>query len=174
MTRILLPLLAAVALPTAVEAGYSSEIDLMTDETKITVFHKSETQVLNSIGIEESAIITIRCNLKDKEVTNFEVFINTPTYNANNYEVGLRWNKGERIYMNWNKSADGTSFFTQLPREFITKLMDSDTLVFQWTPYNKIPQAVKFNLSELKKDIDNIKKEGCFNWLLIESEKIQL
>jgi len=171
MKRLLLPLLAAIALPAAVEAGYSSEIDLMTDETKIRVFHQSETKVPNAIGIEESATIYIRCNLKDKEISDFDVYIDTPSYNANNHDVGLRWDKGEPIYINWNKSKDGTALFSPTPKKFISTLMDKDTLVFQWTPYNKIPQAVKFNLSELKKDIDNIKKEGCFDWLLIESEK---
>ena len=161
MRKFLLPLLAALALPTAINAGYSSKVDLMTDETKIRVFHQSETKVPNSIGIQERATIYIRCNLKDKEISDFDVYIDTPTYNANNNEVGLRWNTGEPIYMNRDKSTDGTALFSPNPKKFIATLMDSDTLVFQWTPYNKIPQAVKFNLSELKKDIDNIKKEVC-------------
>ena len=59
MKRLLLPLLAALALSNAVNAGYSSKVDLMTDETKIKVYHQSETKVPNSIGIQESATIEI-------------------------------------------------------------------------------------------------------------------
>ena len=51
MKRLLLSLLAALALPTALESKfYTVDTDLMTDETKIRFYIESETQIQDSIG----------------------------------------------------------------------------------------------------------------------------
>ena len=161
VNKFFLPFLAVLALPSFVNAGYSSSVDLMTDETKIRISHNSITKVSNSIGILEQATIWIRCNVKNDQTTNLEAFIKTPTYNSDNNKVGLRWDSGEPIRTSWNESTSGTSLFNQDPKKFINKLLESNTLVFQWSPYQSIPQAVKFDLIHMKKDIIQAKTEGC-------------
>ena len=161
MKKFFLPFLALLALPSSVNAGYSSSVDLMTDETKITISHDSITKVSNSIGYLEPATIGIRCSVKNDKTTNLEAFIVTPTYNSDNNKVGLRWDSGEPISASWNESTSGTALFNQDPKKFINKLLESNTLVFQWTPYQSIPQAVKFDLIKMKTDIIQAKTEGC-------------
>ncbi len=161
MKKFFLPFLAIIALPASVNAGYSSSVDLMTDETKIRISHDSITKVSNSIGILEPATIWIRCNFKNDKTTNLEAFIKTPTYNSDNNKVGLRWDSGEPIRTSWNESTSGTSLFSRDPKKFINKLLESNTLVFQWSPYQSIPQAVKFDLIQIKTDIIQAKTEGC-------------
>ena len=89
MKSLLLPLLGLLALPTAVESKfYKIDTDLMTDETKISFYISSETQVLNSIGGSETINLWVRCNNSYPEI-----FFTTPTYNADNTRVGVRWDK---------------------------------------------------------------------------------
>ena len=159
--KFFLPFLVVLALPSSVNAGYSSSVDLMTDETKIRIFHTSITKVSNSIGIPEPATIWIRCSVKNGKTTNLEAFIKTPTYNSDNNKVGLRWDSGEPIRTSWNESTSGTSLFNRDPKKFINKLLESNTLVFQWSPYQSIPQAVKFDLIKMKTDIIRARNEGC-------------
>jgi len=44
---------------------------------------------------------------------------------------------------------------------FISKILESDTLVFQWEPYQKQKQATKFSLSDLKEKIKEASEKGC-------------
>mgnify|MGYP001330619335 CR=1 FL=1 len=161
MKKFLIPFFALLALPASVKAAYTSTVDLMTDETKIRISHNSTTKVSNSIGILEPATLWIRCDFKNDKTTNVEAFIKTPTYNADNNKVGIRWDSGEPIRTAWNESTSGTALFNPDPKKFINKLLESNTLVFQWSPYQSVPQAVKFDLIEMKKDIIQSKTEGC-------------
>ena len=161
MKHILFSLLAALAMPNAVNAGFYSDLDLMTDENKLAAYLKSSTTTANSIGMQEEATIWIRCSLKEDLISSFNVYIDTPNYNADNQNVGLRWDKGEPIKARWGKSVDSSAFFAPKPKVFTNKILNSDTLIFQWTPYNSGARAVKFDLGELKKDIDKFIEEGC-------------
>ena len=161
MKKFLLPFLAVLAIHASVNAGYTSNVDLMTDETKIRITHDSITKVSNSIGVQEPATIVIRCDFKNDKTINLDAYIKTPSYNSDNNKVGLRWDSGEPIRTSWNESTSGTSLFNRDPKKFINKLLESNTLVFQWSPYQSIPQAVKFDLIQMKTDIIQAKTEGC-------------
>ena len=161
MKLLLLPFLAAFALPNAVNAGYSSNVDLMTDETKLRAYLDSSTTTANSIGIQEEATIWIRCSLKDNLIKSFDAYIDTPSYNADNNNVALRWNKGEPAKARWSKSVDSSAFFAPKPKVFANQISNSDSLVFQWTPYNSGSRAVKFDLGDFKQDINKLIEAGC-------------
>ena len=161
MKNFLLPFLALLAIPAAVNAGYTSDVDLMTDETKIVITHNSITKVSNSIGVQEPATIVIRCAFKNDKTINLDAYISTPSYNSDNNKVGLRWDSGEPIRTSWNESTSGTALFNPNPKKFINKLLESNTLVFQWTPYQSVPKAVKFDLIQMKTDIIQAKTDGC-------------
>ena len=161
MKRLLIPLISFLALANPVNAKYWSDIDLMTDETKHGIYFDSSTTVANSIGVEEEATIYIRCNVNNEKIVSFKAYIKTPTYNASSTSVALRWDKGEALRTRWGGSASDTAFFAPKPKDFVNKLYSSDSLVFQWTPYNRVATAVRFDLVELKQDIDQMIQEGC-------------
>ena len=91
----------------------------MTDETKISFYISSKTQVLNSIGGSETINLWVRCNN-----SNPEIFFTTPTYNADNTRVGVRWDKDKASFYNWTKSTDSQAFFHPRPKEFAQKLKE--------------------------------------------------
>jgi len=142
--------------PLAYSAYLKVEDDLMLDIKKISVIESSLTETPNIIGTLERSFIQIRC-----EGQKLESYISTPTYNGSNNNVGLRWNSDKPIYKRWNESTSGTAFFAPNPRNFISKILESDTLVFQWEPYQKQKQATKFNLSNLKEKIKEASEKGC-------------
>jgi len=159
MKRLLFLLLVAIALPTALESKfYTVETDLMTDETKISFYISSETQVLNSIGGSQTINLWVRCNN-----SNPEIFFTTPTYNADNTRVGVRWDKDKASFYNWTKSTDSQAFFHPRPKEFAQKLKQKSFLTVQWSPYSSKNRAAKFDLNsqEFKEDISKAIADGC-------------
>ena len=118
MKKFLLPFLAVLAIPASVNAGYTSDVDLMTDETKIRIIHDSITKVSNSIGVQEPASIVIRCDFKNDKTINLDAYISTPSYNSDNNNVGLRWDSGEPIRTSWNESTSGTALFNPNPKKY--------------------------------------------------------
>ena len=159
MKRLLIPLLAAIALPTALESKfYTVETDLMTDETNIRFYIDSETQVLNSIGGRDAISLWVRCNNSYPEI-----FFTTPTYNADNTRVGVRWDKDKASFYNWSKSTDSQAFFHPRPKEFAQKLKEKSFLTVQWSPYSSKDRAAKFDLNsqEFKEDISKAIADGC-------------
>ena len=159
MKRLLLPLLAALALTNALESKfYTLDTDLMTDETKIRFYISSETQIINSIGGSETINLWVRCNN-----SNPQIFFTTPTYNAENTKVGVRWDKDKASFYNWNKSTDSQAFFHPRPKEFAQKLKEKSFLTVQWSPYSSTSRAAKFDLNsqEFKEDISKAIADGC-------------
>tara|TARA_E500000331_G_scaffold118352_1_gene115473 strand:- start:135 stop:620 length:486 start_codon:yes stop_codon:yes gene_type:complete len=159
MKSLLLPLLGLLALPTAVESKfYKIDTDLMTDETKISFYISSETQVLNSIGGSETINLWVRCNNSYPEI-----FFTTPTYNADNTRVGVRWDKDKASFYYWTKSTDSQAFFHPRPKEFAQKLKEKSFLTVQWSPYSSKDRAAKFDLNsqEFKEDISKAIADGC-------------
>ena len=159
MKRLLLPLLAALALPNAVESKfYTIDTDLMTDETKIRFYIDSETQVLNSIGGRDTIKLWVRCNNSIPQI-----FFTTPTYNADNTSIGVRWDQDKASYYSWNKSTDSQAFFHPRPEKFAQKLKEKDFLTVQWSPYSSTNRAAKFDLNsqEFKEDISKAIADGC-------------
>ena len=142
--------------PLAYSAYLKVEDDLMLDIKKISIIESSLTETPNIIGISERSYLQIRC-----EGEKVESYISTPTYNGSNNNVGLRWNSDKPVYKRWNESTSGTAFFVPNPKVFISKILESDTLVFQWEPYQKQKQATKFRLSDLKEKIKEASEKGC-------------
>ena len=159
MKRFLLPLIVALALPNGLESKfYTVETDLMTDETKIRFYIDSETQVLNSIGGRDTIKLWVRCNNSIPQI-----FFTTPTYNADNTSVGVRWDQDKASYYSWNKSTDSQAFFHPRPEKFAQKLKEKDFLTVQWSPYSSRNRAAKFDLNsqEFKEDISKAIADGC-------------
>tara|TARA_B100000965_G_scaffold385815_1_gene387428 strand:+ start:197 stop:703 length:507 start_codon:yes stop_codon:yes gene_type:complete len=159
---LLLALTAGLSLPTNVKGAFYSEVDLMTDETKYYAYIDSSTTTPNSIGIPEEATINVRCRVKGVVMTDFDAYIKTPTYNADNTKVALRWWGGGQIEQaRWNESTDSTSLFVKKPKLFASKLWLNNSLVFQWTPYRSATRNLKFELVDYKKDLEKLMEVGC-------------
>ena len=159
MKRFLFLFIAFIAFSPSVESKfYESKTDLMTDETKITFYIDSATEVLNSIGGSEKIYLWVRCTNG-----NPEIFFTTPTYNADNKKVGVRWDTDKASYYNWSKASSSKAFFHPRPKEFSQKLKEKDFLTVQWKPYSSTDRAAKFDLNtqEFKDDISKAIADGC-------------
>ena len=160
---LLLALTAGLALPNAVNALYNFKEDLMTDEKIHSAYHYSTTKTSNSIGVPEEAYIVVRCKLKAGLKTELDAYLGTPTYNADNVRIGLRWDGGTPKSETWLESKNNQQFFAPNDISFINKLASSDTLVFQWEPYSSSTRAVKFELKGFHEDLKKLSDFGCFS-----------
>ena len=104
--------------PLAYSAYLKVEDDLMLDLKKISIIESSITETFNSINMPQKSYLQIRC-----EGEKIESYISTPTYNASNNNIGIRWNTDKPIYKRWNESTSGTAFFAPNPKKFISKIL---------------------------------------------------
>ena len=159
MKRLLLPLLAAIALPTAVNAGYESDIDLMTDKREILVWVLAENLVENVIGTKRPVGLVIQCGSED----TFAYLQTENVVSGKNTNIRIRWDGAEPITENWKVSTNGKQIATKNSKEFIRKLENSSNIIFGWVPYMDSKKAAKFNLNSqnFKEDLIKARKNGC-------------
>ena len=159
MKRILLPLLTAIALPTAVLGlGYEVKTNLMTDEKEIEFLMMATDSVKNDIGIKKEVYLFVRCEGGDPEI-----FVMTPTYNGENNLVGVRWNEDKPSYEYWSQSTNKKGYFVPDVKAFVKEIMQSYFLTFQWEPEDSNKKAVRFalNAQDFKKELEQAQKDGC-------------
>ena len=159
MKRFILPLLALLIIPIKVDGGvYEIKEDIMTDEKEIIYAIISENQVSNIIGIKEYVGLIVRCKNGKPSL-----ILNTPTYNADNKNIGIRWDKDKPTNEYWNKATSSDAYFHRNPKKFIEESKKRDSVTLQWQPYQRAAVAAKFDLNSQnwKEDTDQAIKDGC-------------
>tara|TARA_Y100001970_G_C14239931_1_gene864259 strand:+ start:3278 stop:3646 length:369 start_codon:yes stop_codon:yes gene_type:complete len=118
----------------------------------------SQNETPNSIGVKEQTILGVRCNNGKPSV-----IVYTPTFNSDNNRIGIRWDKDEAFYQNWDKASSSKSYFVPNPKKFIDEVKKRDFITIQWTPYQRASVAAKFDLNSqnFKNDIETSIKDGC-------------
>jgi len=115
------------------------------------VIESSDT-TSNSIGELETTNLVVRCSPQKTEV-----YIKTPTYNADNEDVVIRWNGGSTIEdWRWSNSVDGSGLFTYVPEKFLQRMIDNDSVNISWQPYSSTAKAAYFNLKAARKELTEI------------------
>lgn len=133
-------------------AWIESDEDLLSGGSNHYKFIVSPNAVGNSIGVDENPILTVRCRVGK----GLEVSVTTPTFNGRNNRVAVRWDEGGPQSQTWLRSSAGTGFFSKNPRGFLDKLIQNDRLVFGWDPYQRAQEAVAFNLTSEKEDLNKM------------------
>ena len=145
-------LIAGALVPSSANAWIKSEEDLLSGQSSHYQFITSKNTVSNSIGVQETATLIIRC----KAGKRMEIFVSTPTYNGSSNRVAVRWDEGEAKRQYWSRGSGGTAFFSGRPPRFLSKLLQHDRLVFAWDPYNRAQTAVAFDLASEKEDLNKM------------------
>ena len=165
MKRLLLPLLAALALPTAVNAAFTQkEEDPLTDKKSLMITEQSTNKVKNSIGVPQKGLFAIGC-FDMKGENTYRIIFRTPTFNSSdNQDILVRFDKKEAENWSMYGQNGGTGF--ELPaskrQEFLNNIVNHSKLALQWKDYpNLVKHYLIFDLSELKEEIYKAKEEGC-------------
>tara|TARA_Y100000589_G_C26724084_1_gene454960 strand:+ start:32 stop:517 length:486 start_codon:yes stop_codon:yes gene_type:complete len=137
--------------------NYKIREDLMTDEKEISFSILSENTISNSIGVQEKAILSFRCKKEP------QVIFATRTYNADNIELEIRWNKGFVYSYHWDPASKSIAYFHRDPKRFIERTEESDLVTIAWIPYKRRKIAARFDLNSQswKKNIQRAKDDGC-------------
>ena len=169
MKRFLIPLLAALALPTAINAAFmQKDENPMTDEKSLMIIERSSNSVDNSIGIGEKGTFAIGClDMAGKNKTM--VAFMTPTFNTSEPQhILVRFDKKDPKKMLWEGNKGGNGFVLPVSSsdEFINNILSHSKLALQWETW---PDSTKkyliFDLDGLKKEMAKGKEEGCnFNF----------
>lgn len=136
-------------------AGVKSTQNVLTNVSKHVLAIESSTTVANSIGVQKTATIILRC-----EGRQFDAYIWTPTWNGvkDLGRVHTRWDDGKITSGFWSTSTDYKSYFHSRPASFVGELASNKMFVFGWEPRSTQPVAARWDLNQHKNDILEIKR----------------
>jgi len=125
--------------------------DQLTGVKYPAVVIESSNEVANSIGDMKSAKLVVRCSPQKTEV-----YIGTPTYNADNTAVSMRWDNGPVEEWEWSSSVSENALFTYVPNKILTRMLEHGHVIIGWQPYSQTAKAAHFDLESAKNELTEI------------------
>jgi type VI secretion system protein VasI len=126
------------------------------DNTKRTLLSlRSQNEVEGYIG-SQAAYLIIKC---EKGKTEAYVSVGTAIqheYESERYGVRLKFDDAPPVKQHWDGSTDGTALFSPQPGTFVKELEDAKVFLFEFTPFEKTPTTVRFNVDGLSEKITPI------------------
>jgi len=136
--------------------AYKADEDPLTGEKAIAILIRSTDETSNVIGMKEHASLGVRC--QDGKV---DALLRTPSFNADNSTVYLRWDDGEIEEESWRPSGTGNGLFAPDPVQFIGRALLHKKVVMGWMPYQQTRSAATFSLVGLDSYIEKMRDDGC-------------
>jgi len=130
------------------------------DETKKTVLSlRSQDEVEGYIG-RHAAFLIIKC-----EKGKSEAYVSVGTqiqheYGSERYGVRVKFDDSNAVKQHWDASTDGTALFSPSPGELVRELEGAKVFLFEFTPFQKTPTIVTFNVSGLSEKLTPI-SDAC-------------
>jgi hypothetical protein len=121
------------------------KVNQMDSNKTIVLTLQSQGEVEGYIG-SHAAYVVIKC---DKGKTSAYVSVGTQIqrdYDNDTQAVRLKFDDAAPVKQHWNESTDGTALFSPQPGNFVQQLQDSKIFLFEFTPFQKTPTTVKFNV----------------------------
>ena len=177
MKCLLLPLLASLALPTAVNAEtyYKWHKNAMTDENYISI----------GLNSNEKRDVTLRVFCwpnENPKKTFFQARMDfDKTLDIDSSSVTIRWDKEKAYSEYWRKDdnnlkrlgiGQATFSVTGATRPYIRNFKKYSSLLVQYKTWPDGSPIVSFDLTQLKPLLDRAEQEGC-NWEKPEKKKKQ-
>ena len=164
MKRLLLPLLAALALPTAVNAEYinggfySNKVDPMTDESFIILGIRSNENKRVELGITCKGGYKIQAVLLTNNVLN-----ETNT-------IDVRWDKENPKEYFWGSNTSNRKNFllgfggfsgSRQAKKYVKEFREHYSMIVRYPTWVEGTQTVSFDLNKLHPLINRAELEGC-------------
>lgn len=133
----------------------SEKVNAMDNNKTIVLTLQSQDEVEGFIG-SHAAYVVIKC---DKGKTSAYVSVGTQIqheYDSDSHTVRLKFDDADPVRQHWSESTDGTALFSPQPGDFVKQLQDSKRFLFEFTPFQKTPTTVKFNVDGLSEKLPPI------------------
>lgn len=131
-----------------------------TDTQTVTILLDADSPVTGWLDTQTPTLV-IRC--KENE---FEIYIvvgmqfDVETGLSDESTIRFRFDKGTAFEMVAGQSTDGEAVFINNPRVFLSKMVNANTLVFGFTPFNASPVSTTFDLTGLSNAVKPV-LEAC-------------
>jgi type VI secretion system protein VasI len=132
----------------------TSQID---DTTTITTTAISSQKIKKDFGYAKP-VMMFTCNKRKLEVyINWDMFIG-----LQQKDVTIRLDKNPATSSSWTASTDGKATFSRTPQSFARKLLNSNLLTVQVTPFSKVPVVTVFDISNFENEIFTLREKCKF------------
>lgn len=111
-----------------------------------------------------NAGIVIRCLRNETDV-----MVNTGEIIGSNATVRVKFDDGTPTRQNWSRSTDHTALFAPNAMAFARRLVKHQKFLVEFSPYDKGPQILKFDLTGLPDKLPAVEK-AC-NWAAIDASQ---
>jgi hypothetical protein len=134
---------------------YSENASAMDGEKSAYLLLSADTKVEGMIT-DVTPTMIVRCQKGKAELLiNTETMVDTDFWSSTG-KVRVRFDDGQPAAQKWKASTDRQALFAPNTAQFIKQLMSVKTFLFEFTPFNKSAQVVKFDVSGLDTQIDKI------------------
>ncbi len=140
---------------------YSENTSEMDGKKSAFLYLASEDSIPGLIG-EVTPTMIIRCQGGRAELlVNAELTVESDIW-SNTGKVRVKFDDQPPAVQRWGVSTDHQALFAPNTSQLIKRLSTTQVFLFEFTPYNKGAQVIKFNVAGLNEHIDKI-AEACPN-----------
>lgn len=147
--------------PSKCEIASTTNVDSMWQFTeKKNEMDGRETTIagLRNIGTGEQIIV--RCSGSDLRSDalcshgKLEAYVALDDMVDSSGNVRIRFDDGAPTRQSWGRSDDYKALFAPNARAFVTQLLKSKEFLFEYPPYEKVPETIHFHVAGLKESSD--------------------
>lgn len=121
----------------------------------ITLTLPSENQVQAWLE-QETPTLVIRCQERKTEVYIVTGTAASVEYGTGTHTVRLRFDRANPVTEHWSASTDDKGLFAPSGRQLAGHLAKTDTLTFEFTPFDESPAVARFNLKGIAEHIGEV------------------
>jgi hypothetical protein len=141
--------------PTASSPAWDvyEDVNEMDGTKEITIKREADHEISGLIGSVRPSLY-VRCKGKRKEVI---VHVDTQIQNEYGHYrtagVRIRFDDGAPIRQRWSESTSGDALFSANPTKLTRQLASSRIFFFEYTPFHRSEQTIRFTLDGLQQEL---------------------
>jgi hypothetical protein len=116
----------------------------------------ASNEIAGFIGSHRPTLI-IQCKkLKPEVLVNLGMPLQTEYGQYDSYDVRVKFDDGKPIAQRWTGATNNEAAFSQNPKQLVRQLSQSNTFLFEFTPFEKAETTVTFSVSGLKEKFETL------------------
>jgi len=138
-----------------------SEIDPMTDKTSVWISTRALFPYVDWLGRSHTPVLYVRCkNDKTEVIIDNDGPADPELGRYNQATVSLRFDEAKAKRYRANESTDSESLFLPSSISLAKRMLKSDSLLYEFTPFQTGPATLAFDLRGLDQHIEPL-RETC-------------
>jgi hypothetical protein len=144
----------------ALGGRWQSEVDVNSlDDTKTILLSVEANESFQGFVEEITPVMALRCKSHEVEVLILTGSTQPETGNFDHATATIRLDAAPAFTVNCSESTTGNALFVPNPAELVAELLNTDTMLFQFTPFQVSPTIAAFDTRFLSEVVEPLQDE---------------